>query len=98
MQLCSPKPRRRGSAWSNSAPTSSSPEQSPTPNAKSLEAIPSIRLQSVPVVQPAPPPREPPMRYLAVTAVLLLAPPLVAGDKAAPVEKGTVVFTPLGDQ
>ncbi len=38
------------------------------------------------------------MRCLAVNAVLLFATPLLAGDKLASVEKGTVAFTPLGDQ
>jgi dienelactone hydrolase len=38
------------------------------------------------------------MRILAVVVLLLAAGPLVAGDKAPAIEKGTVVFTPLGDQ
>jgi dienelactone hydrolase len=38
------------------------------------------------------------MRMLASAVLLLSAAPLAAGDKPAPIEKGTVVFTPRSDQ
>ena len=38
------------------------------------------------------------MRCLIVAAVLLFAVPIGAGEKTAEIEKGTVTFTPLGDQ